>query len=99
MKKLLKNCNGFNWDSGNIDKNSLKHNVEFWECEQVFLNLPLITAEDATHSQNEQRYYALGQTDEQRLLFISFTIRNDNIRVISARDMTKKEREIYEKAI
>ena len=53
-------------------------------------------AADTVHSQHEERYYALGQTDSGRLLFIAFTMREDLIRVISARDMSRKERKVYE---
>lgn len=88
---------GFDWDAGNLQKNLLKHQVSPLECEQIFFNLPLLLANDQPHSQQETRYYALGQTNAQRRLFIAFTIRNRKIRVISARDMSKKEREIYAK--
>ena len=68
------------------------------ESEQVFFNAPLLLLEDVKHSQMESRFHALGKTDEGRLLHITFTLRNDGkaIRVISARDMHKKERSIYE---
>lgn len=89
---------GFNWDEGNRDKNSNKHGVSNWECEQVFFNEPLLLADDIKHSSSEARMYALGRTDDNRELFISFTVRNSLIRVISARDMHRKERKIYDKA-
>lgn len=91
----LSNCTGFDWDKDNIEKNWLKHKVSPVECEQVFFNKALV-AEDLKHSQREKRYYALGLTDDKRLLFVAFTIRKNLIRVISARDMSKKERKIYE---
>ncbi len=94
MDKLLK-CSGFEWDKANVDKNRRKHNVSPAECEQVFFNQPLIVADDAEHSQQENRYYVLGRTDNGRLLFIVFTIRKNLIRVISARDMSHKERRFY----
>ena len=87
---------GFDWDEGNIDKNWLSHQVTPQEAEQVFFNRPLIIAEDAKHSRAERRYLALGQTDADRPLFIAFTMRERRIRVISARDMHRKEREVYE---
>ena len=90
----LSECRGFEWDEGNADKNWTKHRVSPLECEQVFLNLPLVIADDPQHSQVESRYYALGQTDAGRRLFVVFTIRADRIRVISARDMNRKERRI-----
>jgi uncharacterized DUF497 family protein len=55
--------------------------------------------DDTKHSENENRLYLLGRTDQDRLLFVVFTIRKNLIRVISARDMNKKEREIYNEEI
>jgi uncharacterized DUF497 family protein len=95
--ELLQECSGFQWDDGNIDKNWLKHEVASYECEQIFLNQPFIVNDDTRHSQTEQRFYALGRTDLGRKLFVVFTIRNKKIRIISARDMNKKESEIYRK--
>ncbi len=91
----LLNCTGFAWDAGNIEKIWLKHKVSPAECEQVFFNQALL-APDLKYSQREKRYYVLGLTDDKRLLFVAFTVRKNLIRVISARDMSKKERKIYE---
>lgn len=90
---------GFNWDDGNARKND-KHGVSMAEAEQVFFNAPLLLLEDSAHSQQEPRLHALGKTDEGRALHITFTLRQSNtsIRVISARNMHKKERAIYEQA-
>jgi uncharacterized DUF497 family protein len=89
----------FDWDSGNSRKNE-KHGVSQAEAEQVFFNEPLLLIADQGHSCEEMRFHALGVTDEGRLLHITFTLRNENtrIRVISARDMHRKERDVYEKA-
>ena len=87
---------GFDWDDNNREKNWGKHGVLAGECEEVFFNLPLLLQPDPSHSQKEPRYYVLGQTIAGRRLFIAFTIRGEKIRVISARDMSKKERSIYE---
>jgi hypothetical protein len=95
MKNILANCKGFQWDEGNRDKNWYLHQVSNSECEELFFNLPLIIAHDTKHSQTEQRYYALGRTAANRWLFIAFTIRDDLIRVISARDMNQKESRKY----
>ena len=95
MDKILHNCEGFQWDKGNSDKNWLRHQVTKNECEQVFFNKPTIVADDKKHSQIENRWYLLGQTDTHRLLFVVFTIRKNLIRVISARNMNKRERNIY----
>jgi uncharacterized DUF497 family protein len=89
---------GFDWDEGNRDKNGLKHAVSAGECEELFFNLPLVVAADLKHSETEERLLALGKPNDDRLLFVSFTIREQKIRVISARDMSRKEREAYEKA-
>jgi len=88
---------GFDWDKGNARKND-KHGVSMAEAEQVFFNEPLLIIDDAQHSQDECRFHALGKTNEDRKLHITFTLRNANekIRVISARDMHRKEQKIYE---
>ncbi len=88
---------GFQWDEGNIDKNLFKHNVENWECEQIFFNEPLIILDDPKHSFSEKRWAAFGRTDTGRRLVVIFTKRNERIRIISAREMNKKERKYYEK--
>lgn len=98
IKKIFEDCSGFQWDASNENKNWNKHAVSKWECEQVFFNTPLLVYEDLKHSQEEQRIYSLGQTDQGRKLFMIFTIRNNLIRIISARSMSKKERLFYEKA-
>jgi len=98
--KKLEKCTGFQWDEGNIEKNWLKHGVSPAESEQIFFSLPLIACDDIKHSGQENRYYALGKTDTNRFLFVVFTVREDQIRIISARDMNKKERQVcksYEK--
>lgn len=94
----INNIGGFDWDEGNFDKNWTKHRVSNSECEEVFFNLPLLLADDKAHSQDEKRYYVLGQTNSRRWLFISFTVRENKIRVISARDMNQKEERAYAKA-
>lgn len=86
---------GFEWDEANLTKNWEKHHVRPTECEQVFFNLPLVVAEDSAHSVAETRYFVLGQTDGGRRLFLVFTIRKRRIRIISARDMSLKERRTY----
>ncbi|MFH2067176.1 MAG: BrnT family toxin [Pseudomonadota bacterium] len=95
--KILANCTGFEWDQGNNTKNWEQHDVSSIECEQIFFNKPIIVKRDKEHSLFENRYYALGRTNMDRLLFVVFTVRNDKIRVISARDMTEPEIERYTK--
>jgi len=94
-KKILENCTGFEWDQGNLTKNWDQLDVSNGECEQIFFNRPLIIKRDKEHSKNENRYYVLGRTNLKRLLFAVFTVRNDKIRIISARDMTDAEIERY----
>ena len=86
---------GFDWDGGNLLKNWERHGVGFWECEEVFFNRPLLLSEDPNHSQQEERILALGRTERNRWLCIVFTVRRNRIRVISARDMSRREREVY----
>ena len=88
---------GFEWDEGNIDKNFLKHDVQNWECEQIFFNDPLIVLGDPRHSFTEIRWAAFGRTDADRFLTVIFTRRGKLLRVISASDMSRKERNFYEK--
>lgn len=94
---LLRQAKGFQWDAGNREKNRDSHQVSTTECEQIFFNRPLVIAEDVKHSQHEPRFYALGRTDGDRRLFVVFALRNTLIRVISARDMSRKERAEYER--
>ena len=96
-KKILQNCTGFEWDDANVTKNWEKHDVSTVECEQIFFNKPLIIKRDSKHSKFENRYYILGRTNMNRLLFAVFTVRNDKIRIISARDMTISEIKRYQK--
>jgi len=86
----------FEWDEGNKDKNWYEHKVSAKECEEVFFNKQIIIYQDIKHSLNEERFGLLGRTTGNRLLHIIFTIRKGNIRIISARDMNKKERSRYE---
>jgi uncharacterized DUF497 family protein len=99
MENIVSDCKGFEWDEGNANKNWYLHKVTDAECEDVFFNLPLIVKSDEKHTNIEERFYALGKTERNRWLFISFTIREDLVRVISARDMTKKEQRKYAEKI
>lgn len=86
---------GFDWSGGNAEKNWARHHVTPLEAEQVFFNTPLLAGADQSHSVKEKRFYALGQTDEGRKLFVAFTMRARRLRVLSARDMSRKERRVY----
>ncbi len=91
------NIEGFEWDEGNLKKNRLKHNVDTVECEEVFYNEPKIILDDTKHStKNEKRYRIFGKTTNGRKLSLAITLRGNKIRVIMARDQSKKERELYE---
>ena len=96
----LEQIAGFDWDDGNIRKSADKHDVSQAEAESIFFNDPLIVVEDPKHSETEQRFNALGKTAQNRLLHITFTLRQNGtvVRVISARDMHRKEKRAYEQA-
>ena len=95
----MASCIGFEWDEGNANKNLSTDRVSDGECEEVFFNTPLIGADDKMHSDSEKRYYVLGRTDQNRMLFVAFTIRRNQIRVISARDMNNRETRKYHEKI
>lgn len=85
----------FEWDAGNADKIWLRHRVSSPEAEQVFFNRPWAVAEDQSHSRDEIKQFALGRTDAGRLLFLVYTLRGEKVRIISAREMTRRERKEY----
>ena len=97
MESGFEKFTGFQWDEENKNKNLIKHQVENWECEQVFFNEPLLVLDDPEHSLTEKRWAAFGITDIGRYLVIIFTKRGKLLRVISARDMNRKESRFYEK--
>ena len=96
----LTQVEGFDWDAGNSRKSAEKHAVTQAEAEQVFFCEKLLVLADDRHSIGELRFHALGHTDDGRLLHITFTLRDEGrlIRVISARDMHRKERTRYAQA-
>ena len=89
---------GFDWDAGNQGKNA-RHGVLDAEAEQVFFGQPLLVVEDPAHSTAEPRFNGLGTTLAGRGLHVTFTLRAEGtkIRIISARDMNRKERLFYER--
>lgn len=89
---------GFEWDEGNLLKNWERHQVSASECEQVFFNRPLVAGLDDQHSKTEARYHALGVTDAGRSLFVVFTIRSNKIRVVSAREINRRERKVFDES-
>jgi hypothetical protein len=94
----LSQCRGFQWGEGNSEKNWITHKVSRGEAEHAFFNRPLVARAGERRSEQEPRYYALGQTDAGRRLFIVFTMRENLVRVISSRDMSRRERRVYEHA-
>jgi uncharacterized DUF497 family protein len=86
---------GFEWDDGNVYKNE-KHGLSYKLIEEVFFNEPLLVVEDFQHSDDECRCVAFGKDDKNTKITIVFTVRDRLVRVISAREMTKKEKKFYE---
>ncbi|HOY65288.1 MAG TPA: BrnT family toxin [Candidatus Ozemobacteraceae bacterium] len=97
LKHLFPEPIEFDWDEGNAQKNWDRHHVSQGESESIFFNEPTVVCNDSAHAKNEMRYMCLGKTRQGRYLFISFTVRNDKIRVISARDMTDREHKEFRK--
>jgi len=94
---ILPEPRNFEWDEGNIPKNLHKHDVTYKEAEEIFANQPLALIRDPSHSKpGEVRYGAYGKSDFERKLFAVFIIKSNKIRVISVRDMTKAEGDVYE---
>jgi hypothetical protein len=92
---LLESCIGFDWDEWNTSKNWSKHRVSPDEAESIFFHDPLLLRSDARHSTREERFLAMGETPAGRGLLVVFTIRGKLVRVISARDMNRREAEAY----
>ena len=90
---------GFERDTANRDKNWNLHEISWAEAEEPFFHRPLLVYPDPLHSQSEDRFYLLGRTGADRRLFVVFTIRKNKVRVISAREMSKRERKIYNEAL
>ncbi len=95
----LSTLDSFEWDDGNRNKNWKRHEVHWTEAEETFFNEPIVLLPDPQHSQMETRLALLGRTLADRRLAIVFTVRKNRIRVISARDMSKKERRLYDEAL
>lgn len=95
---IVESAHGFQWDAANESKSWTKHAVSRVECEQLFANRPILLQHDIVHSYVEPRFVALGRTNAHRLLFVVFTVRHHLIRVISARPMSRHDREGYENA-
>ncbi len=94
---ILEDPFSFQWDKDNLIKILESHNVTYFECEEAFNDPNKVMLKDVKHSLNEERYLMIGKTNLSRYLFVVFTMRKDKIRVISARDLNKKEYKLYEK--
>jgi len=86
----------FEWDERKARLNKRKHGVSFEEASTVFADPLALTIYDPVHSEEENRYVALGESQRRRLLVVVFTDRDDRIRIISARVATRRERKDYE---
>lgn len=93
----LSKITGFEWDKGNIDKSYLKHGITPNEAEEAFSDEKQLIFEDNKHSQIEKRFKIIGKSIQKKVLFISFTIRRNKVRIISARKASVRERRLYEK--
>ncbi len=97
LDEFFESIEGFQWDEGNNEKTWVRHEVSQAECEQLFLNRPIVVAFDEGHAEVERRFVALGRADSGRQLTVVFTIRGSLLRVISGRPMSRRERGIYAK--
>lgn len=86
----------FEWNNEKAASNLAKHRVSFEEAKTVFDDPLYIDFYDPDHSEDEERYLIVGQSNRERLLIVSYTERKDSIRLISAREVTRTEREAYE---
>src|SRR5207247_11207650 len=89
---------GFQWDEGNSSKNWARHEISQTEAEQIFVTRPVVVIGDVAHSRTEARYFSFGRTDGGRLLTVVFTVRGQQLRVISARQISRRDRRSYDGA-
>ncbi len=86
----------FEWNPQKAEINRKKHGITFDEASTVFEDTLSVTYPDPDHSQQEERYLIIGVSSQYRVLVISHTYRSETIRIISARQATKRERIFYE---
>jgi uncharacterized DUF497 family protein len=86
----------FEWDDEKADANLTKHGVSFDEAKTIFDDLLYVDFYDPDHSYDEHRYIIIGESQQKRLLIVSYTERDEIVRLISAREVTRSERETYE---
>jgi uncharacterized DUF497 family protein len=89
---------GFEWDDDKARSNLAKHGVSFEDAATVFADPLSLTIPDPAHSQAEDRFVIIGSSYQGKLLVVVHTERGDNVRVISARRASKRERKAYEEA-
>jgi len=89
----------FEWDTGKASSNLKKHGVSFQEAVSIFGNVLSITYPDPDHSAREQRFITVGMSQSGRVLMVAHADRGDNIRIISARKTTRRERKYYEEGL
>ncbi len=86
----------FEWSKNKAASNLSKHKVSFEEAKTVFDDPLYVDFYDPDHSENEERYLIVGESNRGRLLIVSYSERGNSIRLISAREVTRTEREAYE---
>ncbi len=86
----------FDWDENKAVSNRSKHGVSFEEAKTVFDDPLYVDFYDPAHSEEEDRYLIVGESNQRRLLIASYTERGNLIRLISAREVTRTERKVYE---
>ena len=89
----------YDWDDSKAQANLVKHGVSFHEAATVFEDPLSVTFPDPDHSEEEERLVVLGHSSRQRLLFVAHTDREGHTRLISARQATRREREVYEETV
>ena len=96
---MVKKKMHFEWDFGNVSHLWERHQVRPFEAEESMKELNAIKGPDESHSQTEVRFSVIGKTRKGRILFLVFTLRNNRIRVLHARNTKRKEAKIYEEKI
>lgn len=86
----------FIWDKNKAKLNLGKHNLSFEDAATVFADPLAFIFDDDEHSRKEQRNLIIGHTKKNKVIIVSFTERDQHIRIISARKTTKKEKQDYE---
>lgn len=86
----------FEWDSKKAAANLGKHGIPFEEASTVFGDIRSLTIPDPAHSVFEPRFVTMGKSAKDMLLVVVYTLRNERIRIISARRASQRERRYYE---